>query len=138
MDSELEVEKRRRDLNSIISEINSVINHAEDSYQQLRRLNKIHKDSLCYKDCFDSFPHPQIVLNAKLELDYLVQEFTARSATETLPARRWQALLSRAYCKLDEAHELFEKLHKTCFEYTKRPKTRKCKARPSIVKEFQM
>jgi len=138
MDQQLEVERQRKNLNLVIAEITSVIKHAEDSYQQLQRLIKVHKDSPCIRDCFDCFPNPPICLNAKLELVYLVQEFTARSATGTIPPGRLPDLLSKASTKLEEAHELFESLHNLCLEYMKRSRTRRCKARPAIVKEFQI
>jgi len=138
MDSELEVEKRLRNLNSLINQLTTVINHAEDSYQQLRRLIKVHHDSRCSRDCFDSFPHPQTALNAKLELVYLVNELTARSASRSISFGRWQALLFHAHNKLEEAEELFEGLHSLCLKYMKRSKTTRCQARATIVKEFQM
>ena len=126
---------KRQRINELISEIASIISHAELSYNNLNSVFKLHKESGCQKDCFDGFPHPQTFVLLVVDLNSILQELGVQVAAGSPHSLKIQQLiLARTHLKIETAENLFAQALACIQKFCSQPK--KCGAKKTIYRYF--
>lgn len=136
MDSEWQASAiKRQRINNIISEIGSIIDHANLSYSNLSTVLSLHNESGCQKDCLDSFPLLQTYVTLAVELNLTLQELGVQVALGSPHCvHLQQRILARAYVRIERANCLFEQTLACINKFCSQPK--KCEAKKRIYRYF--
>lgn len=139
MDSDFDaVQTKRHTVNQLITEVSSIVIHANLSYANLTAVIRLHKESGCPKDCFDSLPALKDFVQLVVDLNAILQELGNQVATA--PHSTYEGcfhmriLLGRAHSKIEEAEQLFAETLTSIKKFTAQPK--KCLSKRSIYRYF--
>jgi len=136
MDSEWQATTiKRQRINEIISEIGSIIKHANLCYSNLNSVFSLHKESGCQKDCLDSFPLLQTFATLAVDLNLTLQELGVQVAIGSPHCvHLQQRILARAYVRIERANCLFDQTLACIEKFCSQPK--KCTAKKTIYRYF--
>lgn len=133
MDIEFDViQTQRHNVQVIISEISSIFNHANISFENINSVHRLHKESGCTKDCFDNLPAPHNYVRLIVELNSILQELGNQLAAQNKGSAYIRNLLQRAYFKIEEAQLLFSRTLLVIKDFCNQP--RKCRSKKTIYR----